>query len=75
VLLGAMVLGYFMNIAGLHLALSVGFILFASALILYETSSVIHGGETNYIRATVGLYVALYNLFVSLLHLLGIGSD
>jgi modulator of FtsH protease len=51
-------------------------VLFASALILFETSNVIHGGETNYIRATVGLYVSIYNLFASLLHLLGVfGSD
>jgi modulator of FtsH protease len=75
VLMGALVLGYFVEISGLYLALSVGFILFGSALILFETSRVIHGGETNYIRATVGLYVAIYNIFVSLLHLLGIGSD
>ena len=53
-----------------------GVVLFASALILFETSQVIHGGETNYIRATVGLYVSIYNLFVSLLHLLGaFGED
>ena len=50
--------------------------LFASALILWETSQVIHGGETNYIRATVGLYVSIYNLFLNLLMMLGIfGGD
>jgi modulator of FtsH protease len=42
-----------------------------AGLILYETSNIIHGGETNYIMATVSLYVAIFNLFTSLLHLLG----
>ncbi|ESJ45839.1 FtsH protease modulator YccA, partial [Salmonella enterica subsp. enterica serovar Montevideo] len=42
--------------------------------ILYETSNIIHGGETNYIRATVSLYVSLYNIFVSLLSILGFAS-
>jgi modulator of FtsH protease len=46
-------------------------VLLMSALILFETSNIIHGGETNYIMATVSLYVAIYNLFLSLLHLLG----
>ena len=46
-----------------------------SGLILYETSNIIHGGETNYILATVSLYVAIYNLFVSLLQLLGFASN
>jgi len=41
-----------------------------SGFILYQTSAMIHGGETNYIMATVGLYVSIYNLFLSLLHLL-----
>jgi modulator of FtsH protease len=41
-----------------------------SGLILYQTSEIIHGGETNYIMATVTLYVSIYNLFLSLLHLL-----
>jgi modulator of FtsH protease len=42
-----------------------------SGLILYQTSEIIHGGETNYIMATVTLYIAIYNLFLSLLQLLG----
>jgi modulator of FtsH protease len=42
-----------------------------SGLILYETSNIIHGGETNYVMATVTLFVAIFNLFTSLLHLLG----
>lgn len=63
-------------IPALSLAVSAMFVLLMSALILYETSSIIHGGETNYIRATVSLYVTIYNLFSSLLHLLGaFGGD
>ena len=46
-----------------------------SGLILYQTSEIIHGGETNYIMATVTLYIAIYNLFLSLLQLLGIMGD
>lgn len=59
------------NIPALSLAVSAMFILLMSGYILYLTSSMIHGGETNYIMATIGLYVAIYNLFTSLLHLLG----
>ena len=47
------------------------FVLLMSGLILYETSNIIHGGETNYVMATVTLYVSIFNLFTSLLHLLG----
>jgi len=65
--LGAM----FLDIPGLSLAVSSMFVLLMAGLILYETSNIIHGGETNYIMATVTLYVAIYNLFTSLLHLLG----
>lgn len=56
---------------GLSLAVSAMFVLLMSGLILYETSNIIHGGETNYIMATVTLFVAIFNLFTSLLHLLG----
>jgi modulator of FtsH protease len=76
VLLGTMVLGFFMNIPGLQLAISAGFVLFSSAAILYETGNIIHGGERNYVMATIGLYVSIYNLFLSLLHLLSaFGGD
>ena len=61
---------------GLGLAISAGFVLFSSAAILYQTSEIIHGGERNYIMATISLYVSIYNLFVSLLQIFGImGSD
>jgi len=56
---------------GLSLAVSAMFVLLMAGLILYETSNIIHGGETNYIMATVTLYVSIFNLFTSLLHLLG----
>jgi len=70
VLLGAMVLGFFMSIPGLQLAISAGFVLFSSAAILFQTSAIIHGGERNYVLATVTLFVSIYNLFLSLLNLL-----
>jgi modulator of FtsH protease len=61
----------FFEMPGLSLAVSAMFVLLMSGLILYETSNIIHGGETNYIMATVTLFVSIYNLFTSLLHLLG----
>lgn len=75
VLLGAMVINLFTDIPGLSLAVSAGFALFSSVMIAYETSSIIHGGERNYVLATVGLFVSIYNLFLSLLHLLGASQD
>ena len=68
--LGAM----FFDMPGLSLAVSAMFVLLMSGLILYETSHIIHGGETNYIMATVTLFVSIFNLFTSLLHLLGFAS-
>ncbi|TCV90337.1 Bax inhibitor-1/YccA family protein [Sulfurirhabdus autotrophica] len=65
--LGAM----FFEIPALSLTVSAVFVLLMSGLILYETSNIIHGGETNYIMATVTLFVSIFNLFTSLLHLLG----
>lgn len=61
----------FFEMPGLSLAVSAMFVLLMSGLILWETSNIINGGETNYIMATVTLYVAIFNLFTSLLHLLG----
>jgi len=70
--IGAMVF----SIPALSLAVSAMFILLMSAMILYQTSEIIHGGETNYILATISLYVSIYNLFLSLLQLLGVfGGD
>ena len=62
---------FFFEMPGLSLAVSAMFVLLMSGLILYETSNILHGGETNYIMATVTLYVSIFNLFTSLLHLLG----
>ena len=58
----------------LSLVVSGMFVMLMSGLILYQTSAMIHGGETNYILATVTLYVSIYNLFMSLLHLLALFS-
>jgi modulator of FtsH protease len=65
----------FFEIPALSLAVSAVFVLLMSGLILFETSQIIHGGETNYIMATVSLYVSIYNLFVSLLSLLGFANS
>ncbi|WP_313741001.1 Bax inhibitor-1/YccA family protein [Pseudomonas sp.] len=76
VLLGAVVASFFFQISGLQLAISAGFVLFSSVCILFQTSAIIHGGERNYIMATISLYVSIYNLFVSLLQLFGLmGRD
>jgi modulator of FtsH protease len=72
-LLVASLLGY--QFSGLHLAFSAGVVLLMSAIILYQTSEIIHGGETNYILATTSLYLSIINLFTSLLHLIGATSD
>ena len=70
--LGAMIF----SIPALSLAVSAMFIMLMSGMILYQTSAIVHGGETNYIMATITLYVSIYNLFLSLLHILGIfGGD
>jgi modulator of FtsH protease len=63
--------GIFLEIPALSLTVSAAFVLLMSGLILYETSNIIHGGETNYVMATVTLFVSIFNLFTSLLHLLG----
>lgn len=61
----------FFQMPALSLAVSAMFVLLMSGLILYETSNIIRGGETNYVMATVTLFVAIFNLFTSLLQLLG----
>ncbi|MCY4610266.1 MAG: Bax inhibitor-1/YccA family protein [Gammaproteobacteria bacterium] len=74
--LGLVVASMFgMEVSGAMLGISALFVLLMCGLILYQTSAIIHGGETNYIMATVTLYVALYNLFTSLLHLLHAFGD
>jgi modulator of FtsH protease len=72
----AVLANFFMAIPALTLALSAAIILLMSGFILYDTSRIIHGGETNYIMATVGLYISIYNIFANLLMILGIfGGD
>jgi modulator of FtsH protease len=65
----------FFAVPALALTVSAAFVLLMAGLILYQTSQIIHGGETNYIMATVTLYVSIYNLFTSLLHLLGVSNS
>lgn len=65
----------FFEIPALSLTVSAAFVLLMSGLILYETSNIIHGGETNYVMATVTLFVSIFNLFTSLLHLLGFANN
>jgi len=81
VVIGAMLImfvGSFFGfyVSGLHLALSAAIVILMSGFILFDTSRIIHGGETNYIMATVSLYLDIYNLFIALLHLTGaFGGD
>jgi modulator of FtsH protease len=67
--------GLIFKLPALMLAVSAMFVLLSSGVILFQTSQIIHGGENNYIMATVTLYVSLYNIFVSLLSLLGGNRD
>ena len=75
VLLVGVIANIFLHIPALSLALSGLFVIFSSGAILLTTSNIIHKGETNYIRATVDLYVSLYNLFVSFLQIFGVLSS
>ncbi len=75
VVLGAAILNIFIGIPALFLAVNAAIIMIMSAFILWETSTLIHGGETNYIMATAGLFLSILNIFQALLHLLGAFSD
>lgn len=75
VLLVGIIANIFLAVPALSLAMSTLFVVFSSGAILLATSNIIHGGETNYIRATVDLYVSIYNLFVSLLQIFGVFGD
>ncbi|WP_303289557.1 Bax inhibitor-1/YccA family protein [Marinobacter sp. SS5-14b] len=71
-MLGAFVASLFgVQITAFSLAISAAVVFLMSGFILYDTSRIVNGGETNYIMATTGLYLNIYNLFVSLLHLIG----
>jgi modulator of FtsH protease len=71
VVIGSALLNIFLQIPALFLAINAAVIMIMSGLILYQTSSMIHGGETNYIMATAGLFLSILNMFQALLHLLG----
>ena len=76
VVLGAAILNIFLGIPAMFLALNAAIIMIMSAFILWETSSLIHGGQTNYIMATAGLFLSILNMFQALMHLLGaFGND
>ena len=76
VIMLAVVANVFLQIPALALAILGVFILFSAGVILYQVNAIVRGGETNYISATLTLYVAIYNIFTSLLQLLGIfGGD
>jgi modulator of FtsH protease len=74
-LLGVIVVGLFVDLSAFQMVISSAVVLLMAGCILFETSAIIHGGQTNYILATVSLYVSLYNIFIHLLALLGIGRD
>ena len=75
VLMGSVLISWLFNLSGIQTAISCGFVLFSCAAILWQTSAIIHGGERNYILATITLYVQIYNLFLSLLHIIGMSRD
>ena len=75
VLVLAMIANIFLQMPALSLAVSGGIILVMSGFILFDTSRIISGGETNYIMATYGLYLSIFNIFISLLNILGIMGD
>jgi len=67
--------GFGVDVSAFSLAISGAVVLLMSGLILFETSNIVNGGETNYLMATVGLYLSIYNLFTALLHLIGAFSN
>jgi modulator of FtsH protease len=75
VMIGAALLNIFLAVPAVSLAISAGVILLMSGFILYDTSRMVNGGETNYLHATVSLYLNILNIFTSLLQLLGLTSD
>lgn len=74
VVLIAMVANIFLGMPALSIAISVLVIGIFSAFILYDVQRIVNGGETNYVTATLALYLNVYNIFTSLLHLLGLGG-
>ncbi|MCL1114132.1 MULTISPECIES: Bax inhibitor-1/YccA family protein [Shewanella] len=75
VMIGALVINLFVQSSVMFMAMNAGIALLMTGFILYDTSRIVNGGETNYIRATVSLFLDFLNLFMSLLHLMGMGND
>ena len=77
VVIVAAVANIFLAIPALSLTVSAAVVMIMAGLILFDSSRIINGGETNYIRATVGLYLNIFNLFIHLLHLIAVftGGD
>ncbi|WP_428604878.1 Bax inhibitor-1/YccA family protein [Sedimenticola sp.] len=76
VMMVAIIANIFLHLPFLSLAISAGVMLLMSAYILFQTSQMMNGGETNYIYATYSLYMAIFNIFISLLQILGVfGGD
>ena len=71
----AAIAGIFLKMPGLWLAINAAVIFIFSGFILFDTSRIINGGETNYILATTSIFLSIYNIFTALLHLLGFAND
>ncbi len=75
VMLGIMLINIFIGSSMVFMAMNAGIALLMTGFILYDTSRIVNGGETNYIRATVSLYLDFLNLFISILNLLGLANN
>ena len=75
VMLLGMLANIFLSIPALSLGISAGIIMLMSGFILFDTSRIIRGGETNYVMATYGMYLSIFNIFISLLNILGFMGD
>jgi modulator of FtsH protease len=75
ILFAVVMLSWFLDLSAFYGAIGGAVVLLMSGLILWQTSAIIHGGETNYILATTTLYMAIYNMFSWLLLLFGMGED
>ena len=71
ILLVASIANIFLQLPMFQLAMAGAFMIFSSLMIVYQVNEIVRGGETNYITATLSLYISIYNIFVSLLQLLG----
>ncbi len=74
-MVAVILISFFVDLSAFQMAISAGIVLLMGGMILYQTSAIIHGGEQNYIMATVSLFVSIYNIFINLLMLFGMGGD